>query len=148
MAIGSGADLKPATLNSSYVITVNPRDQGQMVVMDRQPQFIFDRMPFKAYSAKFVTGQYDRNVDWDGAVCSDPKLNVFLSNQNSVLQLNVNTKGSELDQMHVSFWIRIKSQFGDLPDSTIFMITDLEDKSVIHMDIQIKNNTLVCHMYP
>ena len=97
MAIGSGADLKPASLNSSYIITVNPRNAGQMVVQDRQPQFIFDRMPFKAYSAKFVTGQFDRNVNWDGAVCSDEKLNVFLANQTSVLQLNLNTKGSAFD---------------------------------------------------
>ena len=50
--------------------------------------------------------------------------------------------------MHVSFWVRIKSQHGHLPNSTILMITDLEVKSSVHMDVSIKNNTLVCNMYP
>ena len=50
--------------------------------------------------------------------------------------------------MHVSFWVRVKSEFGNLPNSTIFKITELEDGSSVHMDISIRNNTLVCNVYP
>jgi hypothetical protein len=117
LATSKIAEYKPAVLNSSYVIEANPSDSNQLVVRSRRPQIIFDRMPWKAYDAMFLTGQYNRNIEWDGSACSDGRRNIFLSYNEAYLRLNMNSKGEELDQLHVSFWLQVRSEHGVLPDS-------------------------------
>ena len=61
MATYSRGEYSPAVFNDT-IVEVNPIDATQQVVRARNKQMLFDRIPYKAYDAKFNTGDIGNNV--------------------------------------------------------------------------------------
>jgi len=54
-------------------------------------------MPFKKrLTDTFLSGDISNNIQWDGVMCSKPKLNVKLPNERAQMSLNFNTKGKSI----------------------------------------------------
>jgi len=88
-------------------VEVNPDSDVQTVIRPRDKQMLFDRIPFKPADAQFQTGDLNNDVNWDGVMCSDPKLNVRLRNQSASMSLNF--KAEDTDQLHLSVWVNVHS---------------------------------------
>ena len=55
--------MKVARFNDT-IVEVNPFDPNQRVVRTRNKQLLFDRIPFKARTEKYKTGDLENNIQW------------------------------------------------------------------------------------